>query len=362
VKNPPTLADECIATALDKGDGGVGGPGERRRVVREFLLEISKARKFVLDPAMSRFTAELGHSFWKGGQRKRNAMLDNVRQFARAPHAPLTWIEFDHLAYIARIKELGAQGVGGLTGDPPRMGWLIRQHPKNDVAFICNEVRSALNHPGRAFLHPLAMAWCSDDNPSPWSRFLETELTGEHEAQVMVGMGGYQSTQVHWHANLGEAFTVSMMNMMAGPAGSDQDKRIAALPALTIRVLWALLATINDLPVTIQNVQPTKGYVARGSYKKFLAHSIVHLTVPETQFRRLISKATTILRRRAHQVRGHWRRDWRNPLRPRCEHVFDGQMICHHCGGRQLWIPEHQRGDASLGFVTHDYSVEHKNA
>src|SRR5690242_7553179 len=28
------------------------------------------------------------------------------------------------------------------------------------------------------------------------------------------------------------------------------------------------------------------------------------------------------------------------------------------CKGRKTWIKEHQRGDASLGFVLHDYSVE----
>jgi hypothetical protein len=49
-----------------------------------------------------------------------------------------------------------------------------------------------------------------------------------------------------------------------------------------------------------------------------------------------------VARRRAHQVRGHWRRDWRHE-------------------GQRIWIKEHQRGDASLGFVTHDYHVEHRD-
>lgn len=29
--------------------------------------------------------------------------------------------------------------------------------------------------------------------------------------------------------------------------------------------------------------------------------------------------------------------------------------------GSRIWIREHQRGDASLGFVTHDYSVKHEH-
>jgi hypothetical protein len=58
---------------------------------------------------------------------------------------------------------------------------------------------------------------------------------------------------------------------------------------------------------------------------------------PHKVARSIIARA----RRRAHQVRGHWRRDWRHE-------------------GNRIWIKEHQRGDASLGFVTHDYTVKHE--
>jgi len=68
-------------------------------------------------------------------------------------------------------------------------------------------------------------------------------------------------------------------------------------------------------------------------------------------------KMSAVLRRRAHQVRGHWRRDWRKPLLAGCEHVWNEEIFCTLCGGHKLWIDEHQRGDASLGFVMHDYEV-----
>ena len=57
------------------------------------------------------------------------------------------------------------------------------------------------------------------------------------------------------------------------------------------------------------------------------------------RYKALARKAVTMMRRRAHQVRGHWRDDWRHP-------------------GQKIWVKEHQRGDASLGFVLHDYTVE----
>jgi hypothetical protein len=29
-------------------------------------------------------------------------------------------------------------------------------------------------------------------------------------------------------------------------------------------------------------------------------------------------------------------------------------------GNKSIWIAEHQRGDASLGFITHDYAITHE--
>jgi hypothetical protein len=38
-----------------------------------------------------------------------------------------------------------------------------------------------------------------------------------------------------------------------------------------------LLATINDLPVSTNVVTPSKGFVAKGNYRRFLTHSVVTL-------------------------------------------------------------------------------------
>ena len=100
--------------------------------------------------------------------------------------------------------------------------------------------------------------------------------------------------------------------------------------------------------------------MARGNYRKFLQHSIITLTVPETRWRRLIAKTAALVRRRADEVRGHWRRDWHHPGSSYCDHQWhaDGNSLtCGRCGGISLWISEHQRGDTSIGFVTHDYEV-----
>ena len=73
--------------------------------------------------------------------------------------------------------------------------------------------------------------------------------------------------------------------------------------------------------------------------------------------------------RRAHEVRGFWRyyRAYGRGGRPGCAHHWDtavpenpevpidrNRQACIHCAAKRTWIPQHQRGDASLGYVHHD--------
>jgi hypothetical protein len=364
MKNPPTLADACAMTLLDKQFRQ-----PRAKFFRQALADVVQARKFMLDQDMSRYVAELSHSIWRGGLRKRNRMLDNVRQQARLPHA-LTWIELDFIGgYLPREKELGMYRRRDVRGvEPAKFGWLLQQHSKLDTSFRCIEFRSSVtvNYPNRAFIHPVAMAWSSTDDPIMWRQFsIHEPYGGGLDAEFVVGCTGYKSDLVRYTpAYDSEAAALDLLRAMAPPEGSPEREfsgwQTFVIPRFFIRDVWALLATLNDLPIKIEFVEPSKGYIARGSYKKFLKHSVVHLTVPETRWRKLVLKTVALLRRRAHQVRGHWRKDWRHPLQVNCLHDFDDEMVCHLCGGHKLWITEHQRGDASLGFVTHDYEVHHK--
>ncbi len=345
MKNPPTLADACIATALDKK---VLAPHPTNQPMRDLLLQVAHARKFVLDKTMSAFLCDLSLEFWMGGLRKRIRLLENTRRMARLPH-PLTWIEFDYWTYLAHAKTKYGMKIEDVTL-PQHLGWLLRQHPTIETAFTLTEVGPSPKYANYVLVLPVSTMWCTDDTPLPWSPLKPED--GNAEAVVM---SGYHSTQVGWtYTWPNTALSASLMNTLKGidaQAGPDRE---------LVRGAWALLATINDLPVRIENVEPSKGYVARGAYKKFLAHSVVHLTVPETRWRKLVTKTAVMLRKRAHQVRGHFRKDWRHPLSVLCEHEFDDQMTCRNCHGHQIWVHEHQRGDTSVGFVTHDYEV-HKD-
>jgi hypothetical protein len=127
-----------------------------------------------------------------------------------------------------------------------------------------------------------------------------------------------------------------------------------------LRRVWPLLSTIDDLPILfVPQTKLAHGFRAKARYHRFLEHKTITLSVPQLEARKLVRKAVADAKRRAHQVRGHWRKDWRRPLSALCEHEFDDALVCSKCGGHKIWVHEHQRGDASVGFVTHDYRVVH---
>jgi len=350
MKNPPTLADQCVALMLDKRRMANGDPGNAEMLALFRLIPL--ARKFVLDRAMSRYLADLSRMTLRGGLRKRIRQVENMRQMARLPHA-LTWIEFDYPAFLERNVEYGIEIIRppGVEGEPfpARLGWLFQQHEKIETAIRSTEFFSSLVLPGTGMSHPTSIVWCVDDTPLPWRKIRLWQ--NEKDESTLCMLKGYQSTQVGWTFTFSEGFSAPMMKLMG---------RWAIKPTMPCRDVWTLLATLNDLPVIIERVQPSKGYISRGSYKKFLAHSVIHLTVPETRWYKIAQKAAALIRRRAHQVRGHWRVDYRARPISTCDHIWNAEMVCTKCGGHKLWIAEHQRGDASLGFVTHDYDVTAK--
>jgi hypothetical protein len=366
--NPPTLADAAILSSIEQRFGR----RPPQQAYAAMLREVAKARKIVLDDNMSCFLADLWLNTRKGGLRHRLRRLENTRQFARLPHK-LTWIEYPFAPFGERLKSFGVRvGKHGVGPMPERYGWLVRQHSRNDAAFIAHEFRSMVTKPSWAFLHPIASAWCTDDSASPWPRFPPREgmafmlpEDGPWEtlsSAAAAGMPGYRSTQAHYSSGvLGIQGVAELVSSMVTPDLSDEEKRATTQPVVALRVLWGLLATINDLPTVVEMISPTTGYMVRGKYRSYMEHSVIHLTVPQTEFRRLMHKLAAQLRRRAHQVRGHWRNDHRSPLHIGCLHDYNGEMICRLCGGHKIWVKEHQRGDASIGFVTHDYEVHRGN-
>jgi hypothetical protein len=363
-KDAPTLADMMLMMAFDKrlqSKKATAQQKDQRAQYRRHLLSVANARKFVLDDAMSKFVLDIENGLGtRGGLRKRTHELENARMLSRLPHH-LTFIEMNYRAYLARANELGIklQRPDNKPLDhfdlnknvPARIGWIFQQLPQYGDIVTATEVRSSVYVPYAAMIHPVSMAWTVDNNGLPIQTIQLYADDGTDQSYLLAMIRGYKTDRAGWIPT----FRHPMAMEMAKGMGVWDCK-----PTMTARAIWGLLSTINDLPVVMEHVEPSRGFMARGNYRKFLKHSIVRLTVPETRWKKLIMKAATLVRRRAHQVRGHWRNDWRHPLTVKCEHVYtsrDGCLVCVKCQGRKLHIAEHVRGDASLGFVTHDYEV-----
>jgi len=374
-----TLADRLLRRAASSY-------GRRIDPGQWMARTISQSRKFVLDKEMSAFGADLAYAFLPklshGNRPRVNKLLESLRIQSRIPHA-LTWIEFDMRARTERATEtyyarthIDAKLDASMS--PEQGGWMLLRHPKVDTAFMAIECVSHTRPVNSKFkpgmpseldneplidnpsMSPLAYAWTVDDCVPPWPLIGTLSDTAINASSLLTGIANYRVPQVGWtmapwavNSPIRSQITQNYINDMQIQLASD------------LRYLWALLTAINDVPVGYRTVTPTKGHMVGRNYKRFSEHTIVTLKVPHRMtVQKLAKKVAMAARRRAHQVREHHRRDWRNPLTVQCSHVFVAVpdthlMECTKCHGRKMVIKEHQRGDASMGFVLHDYKVEH---
>lgn len=377
MKPAPTLMDEVYRMACRNKPN----PGWKDNVTIRRALE--KAKRFVVDEPMAGFMAELSNAaFIKAVETKptripgyikaeaanplAHRIADSIRVQARLPYEAI-WIEYPLRAYQKRAHEI--RGDVDLSIDPDeipwREGWLIQQHPNIDTAYLLHIWTQAA--PGEdspdgydLWTFPFAFGWTADDSPLPWwkSVVMRGKTTG---SSLIVGIEGYDRENV---------------NCVRSPLIHDpstEPKMLYGYNSLlnewggVVRRVWALLATINDIPTTIGTVRQTKGFLARGRIRKFLDHSTITLNIPARKDTKVLARQLiAIAHRRRHPVRAHWRDDWRHPPDPRCQHLYEiiddaaDRIECSRCGGRQTYIHRHERGDATLGWVGHSYNITHK--
>ena len=199
--------------------------------------------------------------------------------------------------------------------------------------------------------------WCGNDDPSPWRSWSKDN----DDAESIVA-AGYSSTQVHLTTALRPDISNYLIRAVVGDLAAVRDPgtftaiRDVAAPLLPLTVLWGLLATLNDLPVVIETVTPAAAMSPAGpiSASSSTRSSPDRAGDPVA----LVGTEDGSLDPPA-RASGAWAfpRDWRHPLALACDHLFDDTLTCLKCNGHKLWIAEHTRGDASLGFVTHDFEI-----
>jgi hypothetical protein len=354
----PLLIDQLYRQTFKK-------PPLRNEHLRQTL---ENARRFVLTDEMTAFWVDLTWKAFHGMAgdgmpqsqiprfgRKLLKRLDEFRHFSRLPHK-VTWLECSREARNNRMQEIMQANDMPLTtynadgsirsedfdrevweGSGQRCGYLMVQHEQVETAFTCTEFFNFEAGNPLVEFRAAALCWQTDGDPLPWACKAPPSFRGFNTgSELATGMCGYIRDNVGFRP--------------IGRKGELNDTELARYAHATVtakgvlRYLWTFLATINKIPlIGQQEVRRSHGFVARGRYRQFLSHQIITLHVPERARAKVINKALIEIHRRAHMVRGHWRDDWHLPK-----------------GNKTLWIAEHQRGDASLGFVTHDYSVKHE--
>jgi hypothetical protein len=355
MKLAPTLFDEVYRATFisDKKRRGIGFV-DHPELLRQHLRS---ARKFVLDDKMSAFLVDLSSAaFLNYSSRSPRhtkivcRLVDQLRLLARLPHH-LTWVEFNFRSASQRARELSLtnpQENGTEEMRTERQGWLLNQHPTNETLFRVHIFENM--KPFGLLTLPFAYGWYVDDQPSVW-----TGRTDHWQSEICSGVVDYKNDR----CGIVKPEYFDEWDQAEG-VRREMFTEFLRVHSSTLRRVWALFATVNDIPIEARSVVPTKGFIARGRYRTFLDHKVITLRVPDTADKKKVARdLVAISRRRAHQVRGFWRKDWRRPLQAACAHEFDSDMICIYCGGHQIWVHEHQRGDATLGFVMHDFIVEH---
>lgn len=125
-----------------------------------------------------------------------------------------------------------------------------------------------------------------------------------------------------------------------------------------VRFLCTALALINDVPVEFTpSRRPGKFFTMRGP-KPFLNSTIVNISIPTKrrlkEVDRMLRHKEHEIHKRRHAVRGHWRTS---------DHRVNEKWIWrwsekHRSYRWSIWIPNHFRGNADLGWVKHEYHVQ----
>jgi len=294
-------------------------------VMRE---KLRAARRFVLDDGMSVMVAELATAAFiprrevtvayfedPRNRHQRVTRIEQMRHSARAPF-PTTWVEYNLRASMTRSNELLGK-VYDPADSPAIEGWLIEQHPGIDTAFILtlfsgNAADETDDVGFDTWTFPVSYAWVTDDTSVlPWREPWPLPPGSASPSEVATGLPGYVSDRI---------------GIVQCPMIEPQTRSPAMVGLLrewagVMRRVLALMATIADLPIAMREVKAAKGFIGKGSYRRYLDHQTITLTVPASQYNKVARNAIAAARKRAHGVRGHWRIHWMHRPDPLCDHV-----------------------------------------
>ena len=303
----------------------------------QLLRHLRSARRFVFDKAASGFLGKL--------DRAAGSLLLREHRFAKPPF-PAMWVEFDNQEYLRGYDGPGvslhpgtAQQIGHLIM-PDEVAWtfgggnnlislfpvgyaLHRPYPAEEEANAAESFGMDVDNFRRAIIGP------SDAN--------DPSLQDVMRHHTPLFLPWFSKFPIHERAQ----------RLIMG--ASELGRLISALLLLTSA---KAVVEFGEAPQAIGLLKNRKAI--------YLAHTTVHIRLGERKAIKMVKRALDVARRRRHEVHGHWCQS--RKIGVGCQHDWtqidqDGLRFACICGAKRWWKAAHERGDASLGYVTKDYEV-----
>ena len=282
------------------------------------------------------------------------------RQFALAPF-PDAYVEYDCRAFMADFPGMtDAETEVGFTQEnmDHRVGYLISGDTVS--VFVCGPgdpdgqivpLYYTLAPPGQrartdAAVIPMP---ANPDKGAEWHKLTfglgraAHNIHDEDERQSLLG-------EYEVHSHFGSPWMERPFStMMLGNAGE-------------VRNLWACLLWLNRPGHTINTTEPAGRRFLRGREIAYKTYRIVDIDLGRMRsLRRAFVLSGPRLSPRRHNVRGAFHHHGGDVA---CEHQWplapdvDERWQCKSCGRLRWWQRDHLRGDATRGWVDHDYNVD----
>lgn len=363
---------------------------EREDMFRPYLWAIKRARSFTLDSEATEIVANMAFSGDIALDKKFQKKVNDYRQLARLPY-PVVWLEVSGTVLDTLLASWGHKNRRSMFDVPERLGFLMDRNPSDETSFRITTLglmvdpvsRERGQTTPRASLFPCTQnvttapegkLWQS--HPSMPARLRETTNRANAEGIMSAICWGtlpidetgsfnglksiVRNTPLHMTSSV--ELDLQWYKFMEATGKTDNMDQVIT-NALTdqrfdLRFIVAALALLNHVPVRYVPYRPSGSMRCRAGIKPFMGTSVITVEIPATRRRMKlieghIKSRTEGWRNRRHEVKGHWRVSDKQ-VTDKWERFFD--PIQERPRWR-LWIEEHERGDASLGYVEQYHKV-----
>lgn len=384
-----SLADEFVASTYKLAKRWHLTKHEQRRVeplLNSYRTDLRKAHRFVLDDDFVRYATEISSTL------PAEKLLSRL-QYATLPYE-ITWIEFNLHEKVKVMRAIHGLKSMDMTEVAPRLG--IIMHRLTDTEFLMELAVETITDE-QMFIGTVVCYFISTRDDYEWKaddgrRFGckpmlmdDQQLSDVARASMWGYATGGKSTVLEKASQLNMLRLPSYlqrhgcmgygrMHYIAVELAKSKDS-VMEMAKLVLhevgefsgmgRWVVTVLAMLNEVPIDAHRVEP-KGHVRTGltNRRPRMDYHKVVLRLPKTEPIRYIERHfRTASRRRAHEVRAHWRTYLDEIHCKPNEHDWqydhdEGWRVCGKCTAFGRLIHEHIRGDASLGWVRHDYVIK----